>query len=68
MKTCQFSSFGFHTHTFLNEPTVVENLAGQPVLVNQVGWGGLFMGRIDYYFGRKSEKKAINFTPEIVRN
>lgn len=38
---------GGHTHTFLDKPTVVENKSKQPVLINQVGWAGINLGRID---------------------
>jgi 5'-nucleotidase len=38
---------GGHTHTFLEKPTEVNNSEGKPVLINQVGWGGLHLGRID---------------------
>lgn len=41
---------GGHTHTFLEEPTVEINAAGQQVLVNQVGCYGLYLGKIDFYF------------------
>lgn len=40
---------GGHTHTFLPKPTIVKNLDGKNVLVNQVGWTGINMGRIDFY-------------------
>lgn len=45
---------GGHTHTFLPEPTVVQNRAGKDVLVNQVGWAGLVLGRVDFYLEEKS--------------
>ncbi|MBL7717998.1 MAG: metallophosphoesterase [Flavipsychrobacter sp.] len=49
---------GGHTHTFLDAPTVVKNKRGTDVLVNQVGWAGLRLGRIDYEFGStKTTKK-----------
>jgi 5'-nucleotidase len=44
---------GGHTHTFLNKPTEETNLDGQTVLVNQVGWGGINLGRIDFHFDSK---------------
>lgn len=40
---------GGHTHTFMDEPAVHLNKAGKKVLVNQVGWGGLALGRIDFF-------------------
>lgn len=39
---------GGHTHTFLEEPTVVENASGETTLVNQVGWAGVQLGRLDF--------------------
>ena len=41
---------GGHTHTFLDQPEVLTNALGMPVLVNQVGCYGLNLGRIDFYF------------------
>jgi 5'-nucleotidase len=47
---------GGHTHTFLDKPTVLKNVVGQEVLVNQVGCYGVNLGRIDFYFDSDSEK------------
>ncbi|WP_333879414.1 bifunctional metallophosphatase/5'-nucleotidase [Flavobacterium sp.] len=41
---------GGHTHTFLDKPTLLKNIEGKDVLVNQVGCYGLNLGRIDFYF------------------
>ncbi|MBF6640730.1 metallophosphatase [Flavobacterium sp. J49] len=41
---------GGHTHTFLDKPTVLKNVEGKDVLVNQVGCYGINLGRIDFYF------------------
>jgi len=40
---------GGHTHTFLEEPTIVKNKADNNVIINQVGCYGLYLGRIDFY-------------------
>lgn len=48
---------GGHTHTFLKEPTQVENAEGRKILVNQVGFGGLYLGRIDVHFSRNKNAK-----------
>ncbi|MGO3707488.1 MAG: bifunctional metallophosphatase/5'-nucleotidase [Mesonia hippocampi] len=40
---------GGHTHTFLKKPTITQNSEGKNVLVNQVGWAGINLGRIDFY-------------------
>ncbi len=41
---------GGHTHTFLAEPTIMTNSAGEKVIINQMGWAGVNLGRIDFYF------------------
>ncbi len=38
---------GGHTHTFLEKPTIEKNKKGKGVLINQVGYAGLYLGRID---------------------
>lgn len=43
---------GGHTHTFLNKPDMRKNADGEAVIVNQVGWGGILLGRIDVVFER----------------
>ncbi|NJW55507.1 bifunctional metallophosphatase/5'-nucleotidase, partial [Salinimicrobium sp. CDJ15-91] len=40
---------GGHTHTFLPKPTIAHNSEGKNVLINQVGWAGVNLGRIDFY-------------------
>lgn len=47
---------GGHTHTFLKQPVVLKNRKKEPVLVNQVGWGGLVLGRLDLSFDRNTKK------------
>jgi 5'-nucleotidase len=49
---------GGHTHTFLDKPTIVKNLDGKEVLVNQVGCYGINLGRIDFYFDNDKSKIA----------
>jgi 5'-nucleotidase len=38
---------GGHTHTFLEDPAIEINLDGAEVIINQVGWGGVKLGRLD---------------------
>lgn len=38
---------GGHTHTFLEKPIIEKNKKGKSVLINQVGYAGLYLGRID---------------------
>lgn len=50
---------GGHTHTFLNQPEVVASPNGNPVYINQVGWAGLRLGRIDVNFERNKKGKCL---------
>ncbi len=49
---------GGHTHTFMREPDVQNNQNGNPVYINQAGWAGILLGRVDLMFekGRKKRK------------
>lgn len=49
---------GGHTHTFLDRPEVHQNQMGKKVIVNQVGWGGLALGRIDFFLGDRKRHKG----------
>jgi 5'-nucleotidase len=53
---------GGHTHTFLPEPSVVLNSIGKEVLVNQVGWAGVNLGRIDFYLDTSGKKDSRGAT------
>jgi 5'-nucleotidase len=46
---------GGHTHTFFDKPEEFLNAEGEKVLINQVGWAGIFLGRLDFYFEKKKE-------------
>lgn len=49
---------GGHTHTFLEKPEIVTNIAGKKVLINQVGCYGVYLGRIDFYMDRDKNISA----------
>ena len=51
---------GGHTHTFMNTPKKYVNKYGGEVIVNQVGWGGVILGRLDFSFSRISGKRLVN--------
>ncbi|MFW2136239.1 bifunctional metallophosphatase/5'-nucleotidase [Chryseobacterium sp. TY4] len=57
---------GGHTHTFLPEPQVMNNSEGKKVLVNQVGWAGLLLGRIDFYFYKDKSVKNISWINQVI--
>lgn len=52
---------GGHTHTFLDKPSEVSNKEGNTVLVNQVGWAGVNLGRVDFEFDKQcfSKKESL---------
>ncbi|MDO5509227.1 MAG: metallophosphoesterase [Weeksellaceae bacterium] len=50
---------GGHTHTFLEQADRIVRDDGSEVLVNQVGWAGLYLGRIDVHFGNDGRKKYL---------
>ena len=57
---------GGHTHTFLTEPLTFTNKSGKNVLVNQVGWAGLLLGRIDFYFDKNKSLQNISWNNQVI--
>ena len=53
---------GGHTHTFLREAIKLPNALGEDVIVNQVGWAGLLLGRLDIVFERNRKGKCTTCT------
>jgi 5'-nucleotidase len=53
---------GGHTHTFMEKPEVLLHENGHETMINQVGWSGLFLGRIDFTFNRKSKRRTDTST------
>ena len=57
---------GGHTHTFLSEPVSVKNKKGNDVIINQVGWAGINLGRLDFDFSKISRKKLFQSSSIMV--
>lgn len=57
---------GGHTHTFLEQPAVVNNRVGKPVLINQMGWAGLRLGRLDFVFDHNKSLKQTKSNTVIL--
>ena len=51
---------GGHTHTFLEEPHKLKNRNNQEVLINQVGWAGIHLGRINIFFDNKNDYDYVS--------
>lgn len=50
---------GGHTHTFLEDAIRVKNKAGNPVVINQSGYGALMLGQVDFVIERGSRNKKV---------
>ncbi len=59
---------GGHTHSFLAVPDDVKNLDGKITTINQVGFAGINLGRIDYYFEPYKDKKLKIGAPYLINN
>jgi len=56
---------GGHTHTFMDKPDVIKNKNGEDVIVNQVGWAGIRLGRLDFNFS-KGNRKNLSGSNSII--
>ena len=50
---------GGHTHTFMDAPEPIVSPNGHPTLINQVGWSGINLGRLDYEFSVKNKRAGL---------
>ena len=50
---------GGHTHTFLDAPEPIASPDGHATLINQVGWSGINLGRLDYEFSTKNKRAGL---------
>ncbi|MEO7311644.1 MAG: metallophosphoesterase [Chitinophagaceae bacterium] len=57
---------GGHTHTFMDKPDVYKNKSGSDVIVNQVGWAGINLGRLDFKFSGVEKKKLAKAHTVVV--
>jgi 5'-nucleotidase len=57
---------GGHTHTFMDAPESYTNKLGSDVLINQVGWAGIQLGRLDFDFAGFSKKKLAKSHTVII--
>ena len=57
---------GGHTHTFMDQPEDVQNLDGKITTINQVGFAGINLGRLDYYYERYKGKRIKTAAPYTI--
>ncbi len=58
---------GGHTHTFMDAPASMKNSVGDEVLIFQVGWAGINLGRVDFFLEKKSKKKWSKHHTVMIR-
>jgi 5'-nucleotidase len=59
---------GGHSHTMIETPYEYFNRDGKSVWVAQVGWAGVRLGKIDFYFEKKTGKFLTSATTVKVSN
>ncbi|MEM6967411.1 MAG: bifunctional metallophosphatase/5'-nucleotidase, partial [Bacteroidota bacterium] len=59
---------GGHSHTFLEQPTIVKNKKEKRVLIGQVGFGGVLLGRLDVYFERNKRGKCESCKNIVIKD
>ena len=57
---------GGHTHTFMQEPDVIRHAHAPPTYIHQVGWAGIWLGRVDVLFDRTGTPRRISATHHLV--
>jgi len=57
---------GGHTHTFMRAPDRRQNKNGKEVLINQCGWGGILLGKVDVHFEKNKKGKCITCRNQLI--
>lgn len=57
---------GGHTHTFLDKATVVKNREDKDVVIAQVGWAGIRLGKIEILTDKTAVTPALSITTSNV--
>ncbi len=57
---------GGHTHTFLPQPVIINNALGRSVIVNQVGFGGINVGQLEFSFLENSKFNLASAHNKII--
>jgi 5'-nucleotidase len=57
---------GGHTHTFLDAPVLIKNKIGKDVTINQVGFGGIQLGRLDFDIFHTNDKDINRYSHTVI--
>jgi 5'-nucleotidase len=52
----------------MDKPEEVENKKGEKVFINQVGFGGIVLGRLDIYFEKNFKNKCTTCENITIKN
>ena len=58
---------GGHKHTFMKNAAAYRNLDQAEVIINQVGWAGMLLGRMDFYFERNKKGKCMTCGNTLIK-
>ncbi len=58
---------GGHTHTFMRKPDIRRNMKGREVVINQAGWAGIMLGRVDITFERSTANKCMTCSNSYIQ-
>lgn len=58
---------GGHTHTLMQKADLVEDLDGEVVTINQAGWAGIALGRLDVYFEKNKKNKCSSCKNSMIQ-
>lgn len=59
---------GGHTHTFLSKPDVQLNLKGEKTIINQVGFAGIVLGRLDVFLEKNKKSVCVSCNNHEINN
>lgn len=51
---------GGHTHTFMDQPDYLRNKEGEYVMIHQVGWAGIRLGKIEITFEKNRRNTCVS--------
>ena len=57
---------GGHTHTFMSTPDIRRNTKGEEVIINQVGWAGILVGRLDLHLEKNKKNKCVRCKNSLI--
>jgi len=59
---------GGHTHTFMSKPDIRRNTKGEEVIINQAGWAGIMLGRLDIEFEHAKKGKCVSCKNSLINS